>query len=62
MKNNDKIPSDPEALKARMNQPKFTLAEALRQVQATMPLAPKGLRDLQQSESDSPAGPKKTTG
>jgi len=62
MKNNDKIPSDPEALKARLNQPKFTLAEALRQVQATVPLAPRGLRELQQSESGSHTGPKPTTG
>jgi hypothetical protein len=58
---NQTIASDPEQLKARLNQPKTTLVEALRQVQATMPLAPRGLRELQQSKSDSLNGHKKTT-
>ena len=62
IKNSDKIPSDPEALKARLNQPKTTLVEALKQFQATMPLAPRGLRELQQSESDSFNGRAKKNG
>jgi exonuclease VII small subunit len=61
MKNTEKIQSDPEALKARLNQPKTRLVEALKQFQATMPLAPRGMRELQQSESDSPNGRAKTT-
>ena len=51
MKNNNEIPSDPEALKARLNQPKTTRAEALRQLQATMPLEPHALRELEQSNN-----------
>ena len=58
---NQKIASDPKQLAARLNQPKTTLVEALKQVQATMPLAPRGLRELQQSRNGSPTGPGKTT-
>ena len=60
MKNNDKIPADPEALKARLNQPRLTRVEMLKQLQATMPLEPHALRELQQSNSASSNGANKS--
>jgi len=60
MKNNNKIRTDPEALKARLNQPKLSRAGVLRQVQATVRLLPNALRDLQQSDNGSPNGRIKT--
>ena len=60
MKNSDKIQADPEALKARLNQRYTTLAEALKQLQATMPLSPAGLRALRKSKNVCANGPVKT--
>ena len=56
MTKNDKIRADPEALKARLSQPKTTRAEALKQLQATMPLEPQALRELEQSNNASANG------
>jgi hypothetical protein len=51
-----KIPSDPDQLRDRLNQPHSTLVEALKQVQATMPLSPLGEKVLRESEEHSADG------
>jgi hypothetical protein len=54
--NEPKIQSDPAQLRDRLNQPRTTLEEALRQLQTTIPLSPLGEKELE--ESDAPvAGP-----
>jgi len=55
-----KIPSDPAQLKDRLNQPRTTLVEALKQVQATMPLSPLGEKELHESEERSANGRRST--
>jgi hypothetical protein len=44
-----KIQSDPAQLRDRLNQPRTTLEEALRQLQTTIPLSPLGEKELQDS-------------
>jgi hypothetical protein len=45
---NQRIASDPKQRAARLNQPKTTMLEALRQCQKSVPLAPAGLRLLEE--------------
>jgi len=53
--------TEPEAeRKARLNQPRMTRAEALRQFQGTTPLHPSAQRELRQSSAGSVNGPKNT--
>ena len=55
-----KIQSDPAQLRDRLNQPRTTLEEALRQLQTTIPLSPLGEKELQESVARSGNGGKKT--
>ncbi|MGA2852697.1 MAG: hypothetical protein ABSE90_00995 [Verrucomicrobiota bacterium] len=55
-----KIPFDAMRLKSRLSQPRMTRVEALKQLQATMPLTPSALKELQSSNGGSGNGPKKT--
>ncbi len=43
----DKIKSDPEELRDRLNQPAVTRFEMLRQVRASVPLSPNAEREFQ---------------
>jgi hypothetical protein len=43
----DKIKSDPEALRDRLNQPAVTRFEVLQQVRASVPLSPKAEQEFQ---------------
>jgi len=55
-----KIQSDPDELRARLNQPYTTRVEALRQIRATIPLSPSAEKELQESDARSANGLKKT--
>ncbi len=57
---NQKIQSDPAQLRDRLNQPRFTRVEALRQIRATIPLSPSAEKELQESDARSANGLKKT--
>ena len=54
------ISSDPERLKARLNQPRVSLVEALRQTQTMIPLSHAGLKELRKSKNGSVNGRKPT--
>lgn len=50
------IPFATEALKDRLNQPRMTRAEALRQLQDTIPLSPSARKELESSNGGSGNG------
>jgi hypothetical protein len=55
------IQPNPAKLLDRLQQPRVTRAEALRQLQDTMPLTESAKRELEQSKKDSCSGPPATT-
>lgn len=50
------VPPDSAALKDRLNQPRITRAEALKQLQTTIPLSSSAMQELQSNSSDSNNG------